>query len=385
MHEVGQTGLQVGADTRRIAHHVLRLEHVERGQRGRRGHRMAAVGVAVGDRARAAAVGEKGVGDLVAQRSRAERHVARRDALGQAPDVGLHAPQPGTEQGAAAAEAGHHLVGDEQHVVTVADLAHQRPVGGRRHDHAGRTLDRFGDEGRHRIGALELDLALERGGADLRQLVGVLAVGVVVEPGGVDVETARHQRLIGAPDVAQAVDRHAAEMHAVVALLQADELAALGLALELPVLARDLQRTFDGIAAAVAEHHRGDAVLGHHADQTRREFDRARVAGAAEGVVERQFVELGDDGVAHRAVAVAEVAAPQAGHAVDHLVAVDVPDPAAFAAGDDVGAVLLHRPRVRHRVKQEACVVLLELFDRRHGCPRAVQAGTPTETVLTSV
>jgi hypothetical protein len=64
----------------------------------------------------------------------------------------------------------------------------------------------------------------------------------------------------------------------------------------------------------------------HQLHQPRRQLDGAHVRGAAEDVVEGQLVELRHDGVAHRAVAVAEVAAPQAADAVDHLVAVHVPD-----------------------------------------------------------
>jgi len=40
--------------------------------------------------------------------------------------------------------------------VAVADLAHQRPVLGRRDDDAARTLDRLGDEGGDGVGALML-------------------------------------------------------------------------------------------------------------------------------------------------------------------------------------------------------------------------------------
>ena len=88
--------------------------------------------------------------------------------------------------------------------------------------------------------------------------------------------------------------------------------------------------------------------------------------------VEGQFgtgglVELRDDCVAHAPVAVAQVAGPQATHTVEHLVAVDVPHPAAFAAGDDVRppALSLHRPGVGHGVPEVLGVVALQ-FGRVH-------------------
>ena len=177
-------------------------------------------------------------------------------------------------------------------------------------------------------------------------------------------ETARQQRLVRAPKARVAVDARTAEVHAVVALPQRDELGAVLVAAQLVVLARDLQRALDRVAAAVAEHHRGDAVRAHQRHQRGRQLDRARMARAGEGVEERQLVELRDDRVAHRLARMAEVAAPQPGHAVEHLVAVDVPHPAALAAGDDVRPGLAHRLRMRHRVPEILGIGALERVDR---------------------
>jgi len=49
-------------------------------------------------------------------------------------------------------------------------------------------------------------------------------------------------------------------------------------------------------------------------------------------------------------------------HAVHHLVAVDVPDPAALAALDDVRRLLAHALRMRHRVPKILGVGRLEFF-----------------------
>jgi hypothetical protein len=48
----------------------------------------------------------------------------------------------------------------------------------------------------------------------------------------------------------------------------------------------------------------------------------------------------------------AEVGAPQAGHAIDHAMTVDIPDPAALAAHDDVGWRVEHALRMRHGMHQ---------------------------------
>ena len=75
----------------------------------------------------------------------------------------------------------------------------------------------------------------------------------------------------------------------------------------------------------------------------------------------------------------------EAGDAVEIFVALIVPDPAAFATGDDVGSVLLHDPGVGHGVPLELAVVGLELIDAVHETTPLNQKGWPTVTVLTSV
>ena len=67
---------------------------------------------------------------------------------------------------AAAAVAAEHLVGDEQHVVTVADLADAAIVVGVRRDAGRRSADdRLGEERRDRVRPLEQDRAFEIVGA----------------------------------------------------------------------------------------------------------------------------------------------------------------------------------------------------------------------------
>ena len=68
------------------------------------------------------------VDDLAARDHRAERHVARVDPLRDAEDVGHDVPVLAREPPAGAAEAGHHLVEDQQDPVAVADLADRLQV-----------------------------------------------------------------------------------------------------------------------------------------------------------------------------------------------------------------------------------------------------------------
>ena len=146
-------------------------------------------------------------------------------------------------------------------------------------------------------------------------------------------------------------------------MFHGDELAPVLVAAQLVALARQLECAFHRVAATVAEHHRGHAIGAHQLDQRTRQLDGARVRGAAKGVEERQLVQLRHHRVAHRPAALARVAAPQARHAVEQLVTVDVPDMAAIASRNDVGlpALGLHGLGVGHRVPQVLGVVALEV------------------------
>jgi len=88
----------------------------------------------------------------IARGGRGERDHASGQALGHAQyvrfDTGLFAGKdgPGT------APAGHHLVGDEQHVMLAADLRHFCQQGGTVHPHpAGTENQGFDDQCRRRI------------------------------------------------------------------------------------------------------------------------------------------------------------------------------------------------------------------------------------------
>jgi hypothetical protein len=117
-----------------------------------------------------------------------------------------------------------------------------------------------------------------------------------------------------------AAHRHAAEAHAVVALLAADEHVAVALAARAVVGQRHLHRGVGGLAARVAEQHLVEVARGQRGNALGG-LEGAVVADLeGGGVVER--VELLLDGLVDRLAVVARAHAPQRGDAVDHLLAV---------------------------------------------------------------
>ena len=115
---------------------------------------------------------DEGLVDRFLQDHAAERQVPAGDALGEGDHVGDDLPALDAEVVPEAAEAGDDLVGDQQHLVLVADGADALEVAGRRHDDAADALHRLGDERADGVRALALDDALELVGA------GDAAVGI---------------------------------------------------------------------------------------------------------------------------------------------------------------------------------------------------------------
>ncbi len=95
-------------------------------------------------------------------------------------DVRLVAVALAAEVVTEAAPGADHLVGDQQHVVAVADLAHPLEVAVLRRDAAARVLERLEDHGGDGLGPLEHDLLLDLvGGPERVAVLGpAIAVGV---------------------------------------------------------------------------------------------------------------------------------------------------------------------------------------------------------------
>ena len=96
-----------------------------------------------------------------------------------------------------------HLVGDQQHVVAVADLAHALEVALLRRDAAARVLDRLEDHRGDGLGALEDDPLLDR----VRRPERVAILGPVVDVGVRHVAAARGERLERGPQRGEAGGR----------------------------------------------------------------------------------------------------------------------------------------------------------------------------------
>jgi hypothetical protein len=73
----------------------------------------------------------QGFRDAVADQHAAHRHIARGHALGEGDQVGPHSDQLSEpNQLPRRPKPADHFVGDQQHIVFVADAADFRPVGG---------------------------------------------------------------------------------------------------------------------------------------------------------------------------------------------------------------------------------------------------------------
>src|SRR5690606_26166839 len=139
-----------------------------------------------------------------------------------------HAPALERPPAARAPEPDEHLVGDQEHAVAVADLAHPRPVlvvG----DGAAeaRAADGLGEEGGRALGADLEDLLLEL----LRELRARARVTVGI--GRIHVDAARHHVDVGGAQPSSPGGRERPEGHAVVALPAADDDVTLLLAARL--------------------------------------------------------------------------------------------------------------------------------------------------------
>ena len=194
-------------------------------------------------------------------------------ALGDAHQVGRDALLLAREHRPGAAEADRDLVADEQHAELVAQLAQRAQVAVRVHDHPRRALHQRLDDDRRDALAVRLEQPAHVGG--------VARLGVV----GLEQQLA--ERRVEEVDPA---DRDRADRVAVVGVAQADELGALRLAAQLPVLVGHLHRDLGGGRAVVGVE---DALQPGRRDrhEARRQLRRAGMREAEHRRV-RDAVEL---------------------------------------------------------------------------------------------
>ena len=316
----------------RVLDDSLLLERLDRGDGRGTGERVAGVGEPAGEEPAAHLLP-----DRLRDDHRAERHVAGVDPLRDGEDVRHDVPVLAREPLAGAAEAGHHLVADEQDPVPVARLADrlQVPVG--RDDDPVRAHDRLEDDRGDGVRALVLEdlLQVRRAGADRARIgmAGGAAVGVRVEHAH-DPGDPRFR--VPAPRVARERDRPC--RRAVVAAVARDDLVPA----RHP--ARELDRVLVRLGAAVREERHlqvagGD--LGEHPPQRRARLGRHRRPDRGEllGLLLDRRHDL--------RVAVADRDVDELRGEVEVALAVVVPEVPAVGArdGDRVDRIL-HRPRV---------------------------------------
>ena len=242
----------------------------QHGQGGGAGDRVVHVGVAVGQRA---GPGGHRVDHTLARQGAADRLIARAETLGDGDDVRRRVLRGDRKQGAGPAHAAHHLVGDEQHPVVVADLADAAEIARRRrHAAQGRAGHRLRDKGGDGLGPQAEDLPLQLAGDPLAVLLERLALPLVAI--GVDRADMAHlhqQRRIEGPALHVAADGERAERVAVIAHAARDKAAPSGLADLDEILPGQLERDLHRLRPAADEGDPAVAEAGGRAgDQMRR-------------------------------------------------------------------------------------------------------------------
>ena len=293
----------------------------------------------------------------------APTQVAAGDALAEAEQVGDDVFVVAGKHTARAAEAGGDLVGDQQHVELVAQLADAGEIARRVDDHPGRAHDqRFYADGRDRVAVLHENRpqAGECVRADLLRRV----VRAVDDRGAREVRLKQH-RPVRPVERRRPADAHAADGVAVVALGQPDELALFRPALVPPELRRHLERRLRRRRAAVAvEDFRqprrgdGDQLLRQHARRLVRQAEQRGVG---------DLLELVANGCVDLRHPVAVDVAPKRRRPVEvpSPLAVDYVD--AVAMRDDQRVVGQPQRHVRERVPDELFIAVLKI-NGCHGC-----------------
>ena len=264
----------------------------------------------------------------------------------------------GAGPGSRAAECRDHLVGDEKDPVPVADVPHHRHEALMRgHDAAG-TEDGFHDEGSDGARPLERDLVLERRRAKTGQPLRIGFVErIAVRVRCRDVMAAGQQRLVGGTETRISVDAGAAHVGSVVTLLEAEELHATGFASQLVVLPGQPQCHLHAVRSAGCEEAADHALFGKELPQPEGEFDDRVIGGSAKDGIVRKPVELTGDGLFHGGVGETEIDVPESTHSIKNDVSVNVHEPDAPCAHDDLGRVAKALRRMRHRMPEMAGVV----------------------------
>ena len=280
--------------------------------------------------------------DRVGREHARKRQVAPGDALRQAQDVrgdacllaGEHRPRP--------PEPGHDLVGDEEDVVAVAQLARAPQEERVVHAHAAGALHhRLEDDGRDAV----LPLLQELGERPRGLLGAALALefpAAGMARGKRGDEVAANEGRVGIAKGRDVRDRERAQRLAVVAALEVHDVVPGRLAAVGPVVAGHLERDLRGRCPVGGVEGVAEVSGGQLREALGEGHDRLVREPREHGVLEP--AQLVRDGRVDRGVRVPEEVHPPGAHAVDEAVPLEVLEPCTVAA--------------RHRHQREALVAL---------------------------
>ena len=276
----------------------------------------------------------------VAGDHRAQRRVAGGEALGAGDDVGLVAVALRAEHVAEAAERADDLVGDQQHVVLVADLADPLEVAGRRREAATGVLHRLEEHRGDGVGTLELDGLGDpvRRPSDRRppRRAPPRPAPCSARPVEVGVrhpERRGHQRLERCLHARQTGDGQRALGGAVVGDGPTDDLVLGRLAGQLEVVLGQLPGALDRLAATTGEEDPVQ-VTRRVARDPLGQLDRRRVRVGPQRH-EGQLAGLLGRGVGQLGTPVAQLGHEEPGQCVEVALALRVVDVGALASDDD--------------------------------------------------
>ena len=339
----------------RVAQDVLFLEHLQGGQRGGAGQRVAGIRIAVEQFDTWRRVHE-GVVDVLFAEHGAHRHHAVGQALGRRHQVRFDVEIVGRERRRHAAETRDHFIEDEQDAVLGAQLAQAFQIAFRRDQHARGTGHRFDDDGGDRRGVVQRDDAFQFIG-QVRAIFGLARrIGVLLQV--MRVRQMVHAGQQGAEGLAVAADAahgNAAEAHAVIAAFAADQARARALAARPVIRERDLQCRVHRFGTGIRIEHVAELVA-RVVHQFFRQVEGGRMAHLESG----REVELAHhlaDGADDLRLRMAAWHAPQAGRAIEDGIAIDVLVVHAFGRdqqariGLEVAVVGKRHPECRHRFR----------------------------------
>ena len=200
-------------------------------------------------------------GNLIGNHHPAQREIPAGDTLGERHDVRLDPPSAEGEPPSGASEAGDHLVGDKEDLVSRADFADLREIIVRRNDDSACALNRLRNESGHGVRAFVQDRLFEsscRCGPD------ALARFRPFEPVGMrsrNVHKAGDARLEHFPVSLNSSRAHRGQRDAVIRVPAGDDLHFLRLSLDSPVEPDCFERALVCFDSAVGEENRVEAWI----------------------------------------------------------------------------------------------------------------------------